>query len=61
MKKIEEKLFALQDLQYRDFHSRLMPDYKKDFVIGVRTPALRKLAKELCKEKGIELYLFGWR
>ena len=28
MKKIEEKLFALQDLQYRDFHSRLMPDYK---------------------------------
>ena len=57
MKKIEEKLFALQDLQYRDFHSRLMPDYKKDFVIGVRTPALRKLAKELAKDKDSEVFL----
>lgn len=50
MKQIEERLFALQDLEYRDFHARLMPGYEKEHIIGVRTPALRKLAKELAKE-----------
>lgn len=50
MKKIVDELFALQDLKYRDFHSRLMPDHDKDLVIGVRTPVLRKLAKKLAKD-----------
>lgn len=44
---IINKLFELQDLKYRDFHSRLMPDVQKEKVIGVRTPDLRKFAKEL--------------
>lgn len=57
MKKIEEKLFALQDLQYRDFHSRLMPDHDKELVIGVRTPALRKMAKELAKDSDYKAFL----
>lgn len=47
---IEERLFALQDVAYGDFHSRLMPGYDRDRIIGVRTPALRKLAKELARE-----------
>ncbi len=49
MKQIEEKLFALQDLGYRDFHAKLMPGYNKDDIIGVRTPQLRRLARELAK------------
>ena len=44
---ITGRLFELQDTGYRDFQSRLMPDVPKEKVIGVRTPALRKLAKEL--------------
>ena len=44
---IINKLFELQDLKYRDFHSRLMPTVNPEKVIGVRTPDLRKLAKEL--------------
>ena len=47
---IEDKLFALQDVSYGDFHSRLMPGYDRERIIGVRTPALRKLAKELARE-----------
>ncbi len=43
---ITDRLFELQDTGYRDFQSRLMPDVPKEKVIGVRTPALRKLAKE---------------
>ena len=46
---IQEKLFALQDLGYREFHAKLMPTVAKDLVIGVRTPQIRKLAKDLAK------------
>ncbi len=41
------RLFEMQDLKYREFHSRLMPTVPKDTVIGVRVPALRKFAKEI--------------
>lgn len=41
------QLFALQDLSYRDFHRRLMPTVDPARVIGVRMPALRKLAKAM--------------
>ncbi len=48
---ILKELFKLQDLKYKDFHSKLMPDIDKELVIGVRVPDLRKLAKEFFKEK----------
>ena len=44
---IQKKLFALQDLDYRDFQCKLMPTVPPEQVIGVRMPALRKLAKEV--------------
>ena len=44
---IRAQLFGLQDETYRDFQSALMPTVPKEKVIGVRTPALRKLAKQL--------------
>lgn len=47
MTEIQTRLFELQDLSYRDFHSALMPTIDPDTVIGVRIPALRKLAREL--------------
>ena len=47
MTEIQQRLFALQDEGYRDFHAALMPTVDKALVIGVRSPALRALAKEL--------------
>lgn len=44
---IQERLFALQDAQYRDFAASLIPTVDKECVIGVRIPILRRLAKEL--------------
>ncbi len=44
---ILNSLFQMQDLKYRDFHSKLMPTVEKSRVIGVRTPQLRKFAKEI--------------
>ncbi len=49
MQKINDMLFELQDSGYRDFHSKLVPNIDKERIIGVRTPALRKLAKEVAK------------
>lgn len=47
MQEITEKLFDMRDLGYRDFHCRLMPTVPRERVIGVRTPELRKFAKEV--------------
>lgn len=47
MTNIQKQLFASQDKGYREFHSGLIPTIDKDTIIGVRVPALRKLAKEL--------------
>ncbi|MBE6639484.1 MAG: DNA alkylation repair protein [Ruminococcaceae bacterium] len=44
---IQNELFYLQDLKYRDFHSALMPTVAKNKVIGVRMPRLRTLAKQI--------------
>ena len=46
MNEIQERLFALADPGYKQFHSRLMPTVSPEAVIGVRTPLLRALAGE---------------
>lgn len=54
---VKEKLFELQDCEYRDFHARLMPTVDKEKIIGVRTPVLRKFAKEFYKSGDYEPFL----
>ena len=54
---IQEKLFALQDLNYRQFQAKLMPTVDPEQIIGVRMPALRKLAKELKGTAEAEAFL----
>ncbi len=54
---IKNQLFELQDLEYKAFHSRLMPTISPETIIGVRTPALRKFAKEMGKYEGVECFL----
>ena len=49
MTHLQEELFKLQDIAYRDFHSSLMPGVDKEAVIGVRTPVLRAFAKKFSK------------
>lgn len=46
---IRKDLFAMQDMKYHDFHSKLIPTVNPDLVIGVRTPQLRQYAKKLSK------------
>ena len=56
-KYVQEKLFELQDEKYRDFHAALMPTIDKETVIGVRSPQLKKFAKEFYKSGDYESYL----
>ncbi len=54
---IRSELFRLQDVQYRNFNCGLIPTVAPDTVIGVRTPAMRKYAKQLVGLDGIEEFL----
>ena len=54
---ITTKLFSLQDTAYRDFQVKLIPRMDAQKEIGVRTPELRKLAKELAKREDIREFL----
>lgn len=44
---IRERLFDQRDSEYREFQSRLVPNIPKDSIIGVRTPGMRKIAKDV--------------
>lgn len=44
---IRSHLSDLQDLKYKDFHTKLIPGVDPDTVIGVRAPALKAYAREL--------------
>ena len=54
---IRARLFSLQDTAYRDFQVKLIPGMDAEKEIGVRTPELRKLAKELAKREDIREFL----
>ena len=54
---IKQQLFSMQDLEYKAFHSRLMPTISPETIIGARTPALRKFAKEMAKYEGVETFM----
>ncbi len=49
---IRQKLYKIQDLKYKQFHSSLCPNV--DNIIGVRVPKLRMIAKELAKTNSKE-------
>lgn len=54
---LHEKLFELQDVKYRDFHARLIPGVPKEKIIGIRTPVLRKFAKEYVKTEDAQEFI----
>lgn len=57
MQEIQKSLFEMQDLEYKEFHAKLIPNVEPDTIIGVRTPKLRKFAKELQKTEDMTLFL----
>lgn len=44
---VYEMLLEAKDDKYRDFQAKLVPNVSPDTIIGVRTPDMRKIAKEV--------------
>ena len=47
MKEITDKLMKLKDAKYQEFQSKLVPNIDKNKILGIKTPDLRMLAKEM--------------
>ena len=54
---IRAELYRLQDSKYREMQIRIIPSVKPESIIGVRTPALRSMAKQLAGKKETEAFL----
>ena len=54
---IIKTLLDLKDKKYGEFQIKLIPTVDPKSIIGVRTPELRKLAKEIIKENDYEAFL----
>lgn len=57
MSTLTQRLYALTEEGYRRFQIPLLPTVDPERVLGVRTPALRKLAKELAGTPEAEAFL----
>ncbi len=54
---IAAQLFALQDKTYAGFQSKLIPTIPCETIIGVRTPELRKMAKQVSKTPAVQEFI----
>jgi 3-methyladenine DNA glycosylase AlkD len=57
VEEIRKQLFEFQDVKYKDFQKNLIPTVDPESIIGVRTPELRKYAKQLVKENKTDEFL----
>ena len=44
---VYEELCKVRDNKYKEFQSALVPNISKDTILGVRTPEMRKIAKDM--------------
>ncbi len=44
---VYEELCKVKDDKYKEFQSALVPNISKDTILGVRTPEMRKIAKDM--------------
>ena len=54
---VAERLAELGSGKYRDFQSKLVPGIPKETILGVKTPEMRKIAKEIRGTKMAEEFL----
>ncbi len=46
-RKVQDLLLQAKDDTYREFQAKLVPNIDKNLILGVRTPEMRKIAKEV--------------
>lgn len=55
--KILQELIALRDDDVADFNSRIIPDISRESVLGIKTPALKAMAKKYYGSKEAEEFM----
>ena len=54
---LHRKLYDLQDLKYRDMKIKIIPTVEPESAIGVRTPELKSIAKDILKDGNYKGFL----
>ena len=54
---VYERLISYKDEKYREFQSKLVPNIDKETIIGVKTPEMRKIAKEIFVTEEASIFL----
>ena len=54
---LNERLFLLSDEKFKKLNSSLIPNIDPEYIIGVKTPQLKSLAKELYKSDNYKEFL----
>ena len=54
---IKSKLYNFRDEKYADFSAKLIPGFEKNFFVGVRTPLLKTLAREILRTGDYESFI----
>ena len=52
-----DTLMKYKDDKYKEFQAKLVPNISPDTIIGIRTPDMRKIAKELFNSNEYESFL----
>ena len=56
-KEIKKKLLSLKDEEYRQFVARLVPNIDPETILGIKTPEMRALAREIFVSEAREEFL----
>lgn len=51
------KLMGVKDCKYKEFQAKLVPNINPDTILGIRTPEMRKIAKELFESNDYSSFL----
>ncbi len=54
---IKDRLMKVKDDKYKEFQAKLVPIIPLENIIGIRTPEMRKIAKEVFNSKDRDLFL----
>ena len=54
---IYDRLLKVQDKKYKEFQAKLVPNIDSNTIIGIRTPDMRNIAKELFQSGNYESFL----
>lgn len=57
MHNIRQRLISMSDEKYRSFQARIINTVDEQKILGIKTPDLRKLAKELLKDGGAQRFM----